>query len=60
MRRGKEYCKVDPKLRNFLIPMLVVVAVTLVTEDLVPGVILSILTCFIMYIPAKVMTIKVH
>jgi tetracycline resistance efflux pump len=29
--------RVDPKLRNFLIPMLVVVAVTLITEDLVFG-----------------------
>jgi predicted histidine transporter YuiF (NhaC family) len=56
--RERILSKVDPKLRNFLIPMLVVVAVTLVTEDLVPGVILGILTCFIMYIPAKVMTIK--
>lgn len=56
--RERILSKVDPKLRNFLIPMLVVVAVTIFTEDLVPGVILGILTCFIMYIPAKVMTIK--
>lgn len=48
---------VKPKLRNFLIPMLVVVAVTLVTEDLVPGVITGIVTCFILYIPTKNMRI---
>jgi Na+/H+ antiporter NhaC len=49
--------RVEPKLRYFLIPMLVVVAVTIVTEDLVPGVILGILTCFIMYIPSKNMKV---
>ena len=48
---------VKPKLRNFLIPMLVVVAVTLVTEDLVPGVITGIVTCFVLYIPTKNMRI---
>ena len=49
--------RVKPKLRNFLIPMLVVVAVTLVTEDLVPGVITGIVTCFVLYIPTKNMRI---
>jgi Na+/H+ antiporter NhaC len=49
--------RVKPKLRYFLVPMLVVVAVTIVTEDLVPGVILGILTCFVMYIPSKNMKV---
>ncbi|GAB1476291.1 Na+/H+ antiporter NhaC family protein [Bacillota bacterium] len=48
---------VEPKLRNFLIPMLVVVAVTILTEDLVPGVIVGIATCFIMYIPTRNMSV---
>jgi len=50
--------RIKPKMRNFLIPILVVVAVTLVTEDLVPGVILGILTCFVLYIPTKNMTVR--
>lgn len=49
--------RITPKLRDFLIPMLLVVIVTIITEDLVPGVLVGIATCFIMYIPTKNMSV---
>jgi tetracycline resistance efflux pump len=55
--RERILSKTKPKLRNFLLPMLVVVTVTLLTEDLVPGVILGIATCFVLYIPTKIMSV---
>ena len=46
------------KLRaiNFLAPIILVAIVTVVTEDMVVGLFLSIILCLIMYLPQKLMT----
>ena len=44
------------KVRNFLVPMLTLVATTIYTEDLLAGLIISIIICFVMYLPTKLMT----
>lgn len=41
---------------NFLIPILVVVGVTLYTEDMLVGLIVSIIVALVMYLPSKTMT----
>jgi Na+/H+ antiporter NhaC len=41
---------------NFLVPLIVVVGVTIYTEDMLVGLIVSIVVALIMYLPTKVMT----
>lgn len=46
---------VKPKAINFVIPMLVLAGVTIGTSDMQWGVLATIVTCLIMYIPQKIM-----
>ena len=45
-----------PKMRNFLIPLIVVIIAMLITEDMVSSLLITLLVMFIMYIPTKAMT----
>ncbi len=45
----------DGKLRDFIIPVVVLVGVMLYTNDLVVSVLCAIATCFVLYIPRKKM-----
>lgn len=47
----------DGDIWNFLIPMGVLVAVTVGTGDILVGVILALIVCFIMYVPRKILTV---
>ena len=49
--------KKTPNAWNFIIPMVLLVAATLYFEDMLYGVIVSIVTCLVMFIPQKVMTL---
>ncbi len=40
---------------NFLIPMIIVAVLTVVTEDILIGIFAAILTCFILYLPQRLM-----
>ncbi len=46
----------DVGVQYFLVPLAVIVAVTVVFDDILYGVIFGIVTCIVMYIPGKVMT----
>ncbi|HPO04105.1 MAG TPA: Na+/H+ antiporter NhaC family protein [Bacillota bacterium] len=41
---------------NFIIPILVVTAVTIITEDMVVALLVSILVCLVMYLPQRLMS----
>lgn len=43
---------------NFIIPMLALIAVTIYMQDILYGVIIGIVTCGVIYIPQKLMTIN--
>ena len=43
---------------NFLIPLIFVAFITIVTDDMVVALLLSIILCFILYIPQRIMTPK--
>jgi tetracycline resistance efflux pump len=47
-----------PKVINFVVPMLLLAGVTVYTEDMLVGVILAIVTCAVMFIPQKLMSIN--
>ena len=49
---------VEPKVRNFIVPLAVVIVGMLVTEDMVASLLIGIAVMFIMYIPTKVMTFE--
>lgn len=40
----------------FIIPMAVVIAVALILDDILYGVVLGIVSCFVLYVPTKIMT----
>lgn len=43
---------------NFLLPLIFVALITIVTDDMVVALLLSIILCFILYIPQRIMTPK--
>ena len=43
---------------NFILPILVVAAITIWTEDMVVALIFAIILCFILYIPQRLMNVK--
>ena len=43
---------------NFLVPMIVLVAITVITGDLLVAVVVSLFVCLVMYIPQKLMTME--
>jgi tetracycline resistance efflux pump len=47
-----------PRVINFVVPMLLLAAVTIYTEDMLVGVILAIVTCAVMFIPQKLMSLN--
>lgn len=53
---GKEEREIEPHLWTFVIPMAVVIAGALILDDILYGVILGIVTCFILFIPARIMS----
>lgn len=48
--------KVEPKMRNFIVPLIVVIIAMLITEDMVASLLITLAIMFLMYIPTKVMT----
>ena len=47
-----------PRVINFALPMLLLAGVTIYTEDMLVGVILAIVTCAVMFIPQKLMSLN--
>ncbi len=47
----------DGNIWNFLIPMGVLVAVAVVTGDILNAVILALIVCFVMYVPRKILSV---
>lgn len=54
---AKDEKEVTPHLWAFLVPMAVVIIVTLVMDDIMYGVTLGIVTCFVLYVPTKIMSL---
>lgn len=52
----EEFKQGEGKLINFALPMIVLVALTVWTEDLLVGVLAAIAVCLILYLPTKLMT----
>ena len=48
----------DGNIWNFLIPMGILVAVAVITGDILVAVILAVLVCFVIYIPRKILTVE--
>lgn len=48
--------EIEPKLWAFLIPMLVVVVVTILLDDILYGVTIGILTCLVLFVPTKILS----
>lgn len=48
----------DGNIWNFLIPMGVLVAVAVVSGDILNAVILALIVCFILYVPRKILTVE--
>lgn len=54
---GEETTKeIEPKLWAFLIPMLAVVVVTILLDDILYGVTIGILTCLVLFVPTKILS----
>lgn len=47
----------DGNIWNFLIPMGVLVAVAVITGDILNAVILALIVCFVMYVPRKILSV---
>lgn len=47
----------DGNIWNFLIPMLILVAVTIITGDILIAVIVALGVCFVLYVPRKIITV---
>ncbi|NLD19673.1 MAG: sodium:proton antiporter [Clostridiales bacterium] len=45
----------QPKMRNFLVPLVVIIIAMLITEDMVSSLLITLLVMFLMYIPTKSM-----
>lgn len=54
----KKFANIPCRASNFLIPMLVVAALTIKTEDILIGLFAAIGVCFIMYIPQRLMNVQ--
>lgn len=54
----KKFAGVKTRAVNFLVPMIVVAAVTIILEDILIGLFAAIGVAFVMYIPQKLMTPK--
>lgn len=48
----------DGNIWNFIIPMGILVAVTIATGDILVAVIVSLLVCFVMYVPRGILTVE--
>lgn len=46
-----------PHLWAFLVPMAAVIAVTLILDDILYGVVVGILVCFVLYVPTRIMSL---
>ena len=53
---GKEEKEIQPHLWAFVLPMAVVIAGALVLDDILYGVILGIVACFILFLPTRIMS----
>lgn len=49
--------KGTPRVLNFLIPMLILAVITVITQDMLLGVIVAIAVCAVMFLPQRLMTI---
>lgn len=47
-----------PNALNFIVPMLILAAVTIYTEDMLQGVMISIVVCALMFFPQRIMSIN--
>ena len=54
---SKEEKEIKPHLWAFVVPMAVVILVTLIVGDIFYGVSIGILTCFVLYVPTKIMSL---
>ncbi|WP_312654037.1 Na+/H+ antiporter NhaC family protein [Aminipila sp.] len=54
----KRFANISCRAFNFLIPMLVVAALTIITEDILIGLFAAIAVCFVMYIPQRLMNVQ--
>lgn len=54
---SKEEKEIQPHLWAFVIPMAVVIISTLLLDDILYGVAIGIFTCFILYVPTKIMSL---
>lgn len=54
---SKDTKEVKPHLWAFVIPMAVVIATTLILDDIFYGVAIGIFTCFVLFIPTRIMTL---
>lgn len=54
----KEAREITPRLWTFVVPMAVVIAATLILDDIMYGVTIGIFVCFVLYLPAKIMTLS--
>lgn len=54
----KKFANIPCRAFNFLIPMLVVAALTIITEDILIGLFAAIGVCFVMYIPQRLMNVQ--
>lgn len=55
---SKEEKEVKPHLWSFAVPMLVVIVVTIWLEDILYGVTLGIVTCFVLFVPTRIMSLS--
>ena len=53
----KDEKEATPHLWAFLVPMAVVIAVTILMDDILYGVICAIVVCFVLYVPTKIMSL---
>ncbi|QHI72220.1 Na+/H+ antiporter NhaC family protein [Aminipila terrae] len=54
----KKFANIPCRAFNFLVPMLVVAALTIITEDILIGLFAAIGVCFVMYLPQRLMTVQ--
>ena len=53
---SKEEREVTPHLWAFVVPMAVVIIATLILDDILYGVTIGILTCFVLFVPTRIMS----
>lgn len=55
---GKDEKEITPHLWAFLVPMVVVVGSTLLLDDILYGVSCGIISCFLLFVPTKIMSLS--